>query len=151
MFSYSLCLCFRRFEKISLSAVLMLMILVVFYAVGEADLDASSSQNANASSHNMVSDGHHQPPQESNVGTGLIASKHVDELATDGNLMNQRSVPPTGEEPLSLSPVPEPASSEEPVGPVLIARPIDSLARRTYFPPHWSTDATDKALKVGCV
>ncbi|KAG6422796.1 hypothetical protein SASPL_113177 [Salvia splendens] len=54
-----------------------------------------------------------------------------------------------GEEPLSLSPVPEPASSEEPVGPVLIARPIDSLARRTYFPPHWSSDATDKALKKG--
>lgn len=129
----------------------MLMILVVFYAVGEAELDASSSQNANASSHHMVSDGHHQPPQESNVGTGLMASKHVDEPATDGNLMNQQSVPPAGEEPLSLSPVPEPASGEEPVGPVLIARPIDSLARRTYFPHHWSTDATDKALKVGCV
>ncbi|XP_057809707.1 DIS3-like exonuclease 2 [Salvia miltiorrhiza] len=142
-------------------------------SVSETVLDASSSQIGNASSQHMMSHEHHQLPKESNVGIGLMSSKHVEELVTDGNLLNQQSVPQDCEEPLSLSSVPGsasseepvgpvliarplslssvpgPASSEEPVGPVLIARPIDSLARRTYFPPHWSTDAMNRALENG--
>lgn len=111
------------------------------YAVSETDLDASSSQGANVSLH-------HQLSKESNAGVESMSSTNAEELVSDGNLLNQQPVPDESAEPLSLSSVPEPASSEEPVGPVLNAEPADSFARRKYFPPHWSADSTNKALEV---
>lgn len=111
------------------------------YAVSETDLDASSSQGANASLH-------HQPSKESNAVVESMSSTNAEELVSDGNLSNQQPVPDVTEEPLSLSSVPGSASGEDPVGPVLNAEPVDSFARRKYFPPHWSADSTNKSLEV---
>ncbi|KAG8389743.1 hypothetical protein BUALT_Bualt01G0010400 [Buddleja alternifolia] len=43
---------------------------------------------------------------------------------------------------------PQPSVSEEPVGLVLVARPVEPI-RRKYFPPYWSTEAISKGLEKG--
>lgn len=116
--------------------------------MSEADLDASSSQGANTSSHHMISDGRQELPKECDPGIRLLSSIHAEELAVDGNLQNQQSVPHESEEPLCSNSMTEPALAEEPVEAVLIARPVDNPYRRKYFPPHWSTDAVSEALEV---
>lgn len=117
-------------------------------SVSEICMDASSLLGDNTSSYHVVSNGHHQLPKEYNGGFSLMSSMHANEQTTDGNLQNQQSFAHDSKEPIFPNSAPEPAVSEEPAGPVLVAQPVDCLAHRKYFPPHWSADAISKALEV---
>ncbi|KAL2241827.1 UNVERIFIED_CONTAM: DIS3-like exonuclease 2 [Sesamum indicum] len=131
-------------------------------------MDASSLLGGNTSSHHVVpnghdqspkvyntlsrhvtSNGHHQLPKEYDAGLISIPSMHAKEQTADGNMQNQHSVPHEIKEVILSKSVPESAVSEEPVGPVLIARPVDCYPRRKCYPPHWSAEAVSKALEKG--
>ncbi|KAL0365867.1 UNVERIFIED_CONTAM: DIS3-like exonuclease 2 [Sesamum radiatum] len=136
-------------------------------SVSEVCMDASSLLGDNTSSHHVVpnghhqspkvyntschvtSDGHHQLPKEYDAGSISMPSMHAKEQTADGNMQNQHSVPHEIKEVIFSKSVPESAVSEEPVGPVLIARPVDCYPRRKCYPPHWSAEAVNKALEKG--
>ncbi|KAK4387312.1 DIS3-like exonuclease 2 [Sesamum angolense] len=127
-------------------------------------MDASSLLGDNTSSHHAVpnvhhpspkvscdvtTNGHHQLPKEYDAGLIFMPSMHAKEQTADGNMQNQHSVPHEIKEVIFSKSVPESAVSEEPVGPVLIARPVDCYPRRKCYPAHWSAEAVSKALEKG--
>ncbi|KAI3460593.1 hypothetical protein Pfo_017256 [Paulownia fortunei] len=120
-------------------------------SVSEICMDESSLLGDNTSSHHVVSNGHYQLPKEYNAGSSFMLPMHANEQTTDGNLQNQQSLPHEIKDAIFYNSVPEPVVSEEPVGPVLVAQPIDCHGWRKYFPPHWSADAVNKALEKGVV
>ncbi|KAL0391723.1 UNVERIFIED_CONTAM: Inactive exonuclease DIS3L2 [Sesamum radiatum] len=92
-------------------------------SVSEVCMDASILLGDNTSSHHVVPNGHHPSPKVSR------------DVMTNGHHQLPKEY--------------DAAVSEEPVGPVLIARPVDCYPRRKCYPAHWSAEAVNKALEKG--
>lgn len=96
----------------------------------------------------MMPNGHHQSPNEnSDEGVSLMSSIHKNEQ-TNGNLQILQSLPHESKDSLFSNLIPEPVVIEEPAELVLVPQPVDCLARRKYYPPHWSAHAISKGLEV---
>ncbi|KAL8467159.1 hypothetical protein ACS0TY_036030 [Phlomoides rotata] len=119
-------------------------------SASELCTDASSSLGVDTTSYCMVPNGHHQSPNEnSDESISLMSSMHGNEHTTNGNLQILQSFPQENKDSLSYNLVPEPVVSEEPVELVMVPQPVDSMARRNFFPPHWSAHAVNKGLEKG--
>lgn len=121
-------------------------------SAGELCTDASSSLGVETTSDGMVPNGHHQPSNEySDETVSLMSSMHLSEQTMDGNLQSLQSFASESKYSLFSNLVPEPVVNEEPVELLMVPQPVDCLARRNFYPPHWSPHAISKGLEVSLI